>query len=120
MVQALIQKNINLAMTADAVNEVKNDDYIHKIYRKSPFLVQAACYGSLDIFKILLEAGCDINSCGHICLSKRRNTVSSNVAGGAAYYGNTDVLSFIIKDKKNHYLLDVEAIESADKEQEKG
>ena len=42
--------------------------------------------------------GCSYNEDGIICLSRLRgNAVISNIVGAAAYWGNNDILKFIIK-----------------------
>ena len=69
-----------------------------QLYRKSPFIIQAACSGNFETLKAFSnQDSCDIESRGHIVLSKvRKNTVSSNVLGAAAYYGKGKLLSKVI------------------------
>ena len=48
---------------------------------------------------MLYSAGCKLDGVGHIGYSvSRRNAVTSNVLGAAAYYNKLDMLEFI-KDK---------------------
>jgi len=41
-------------------------------YRKSPFIIQAACYSNVDCLKTLLSSGCKLDEIGYIGLSKRK------------------------------------------------
>jgi hypothetical protein len=67
-------------------------------YRKSPFIIQAACAGDAEVFKTLLALNATIYDSGYICLSKKRkNQVSSNVLGAAAYHGNSNIIKSYIK-----------------------
>ena len=121
MVKFLIAKKIDLTKPPNFVTDVDSDPSCAENYRVSPFIVQAACHGSLEIFKLLIAAGCSMNDVGHICLSKRRqNAVVSNVVGGAAYHGNYDVLNYVFtKNKGATDMLDVKAIETADRRADK-
>ena len=66
------------------------------VYRKSPFIIQAASYGDLDCFRTLLAVGCKLTDHGYICLSKKKkNQVISNVVGAAAFNGNKDILNYV-------------------------
>ena len=66
-------------------------------YRKSPFIIQAACAGNIIVFKYLIDAGCKYTELGHICLSKKRkNSVLSNVIGAAAYHGKNEMLKYLL------------------------
>ena len=57
---------------------------------------------------------CDIESRGHIVLSKvRKNAVSSNVIGAAAYYGKGKLLSKVINILDDKFV-DEPAIEESD------
>ena len=35
-------------------------------YKKRPFIMLAAVYGNLEIFKMLLDAGCDVSEAGFL------------------------------------------------------
>mmetsp|Transcript_108136 Transcript_108136/g.149430 ORF Transcript_108136/g.149430 Transcript_108136/m.149430 type:complete len:136 (-) Transcript_108136:1689-2096(-) len=62
-------------------------------YRHSPYIIQAACNGDIDVFQTLLKNGANIFDTGHICLSrKKKNSVESNVIGAASFYGNIKIL----------------------------
>jgi hypothetical protein len=66
-------------------------------YRKSPFLIQACCYSNPDVVKYLVSQGCKLTENGCIGLSKKRkNHVTSNVLGAAAYNGNDQVLKYLL------------------------
>ena len=121
MVKYLIGKKVDLTKPPNFVTDVDSDPLCAENYRISPFIIQAACHGTIEIFKLLVAAGCTTNEVGHICLSKRRqNAVVSNVIGGAAYYGNIDVLNLIFNKGKNAAdMLDVKAIETADRRADK-
>ena len=43
-----------------------------ELYRPSPWAIQAACAGNVEVFKIVLESFTNMTTSGHICLSKRR------------------------------------------------
>lgn len=49
---------------------------------QAPLLIKAASFGNIEIFKLLLEHGCDINTQGYIC-DDGRYTYESNVLGAA-------------------------------------
>ena len=119
MVRHLIAKGVSLSKPPTSVTDVRIDPACADNYRVSPFIIQAACHGNLEIFKLLVTGGCSLNDVGHICLSKRRqNAVASNVVGAAAYYGQTKILEYIFSKMKGD-LVDVKAIETADKRADK-
>jgi hypothetical protein len=63
-----------------------------------PWIIQAAVGGDIDIFNYLLDHGANVNSVGHITLSrKNKNSVISNVLGAAAYYGRSNLVHFILE-----------------------
>jgi hypothetical protein len=67
-------------------------------YRKSPFIIQAACQGDLACFETLLKSGCRLGETGFIGFSrKRKNQVISNILGAAAFNGSTKILKYILK-----------------------
>jgi hypothetical protein len=60
-------------------------------------------------------AGCNYYETGFICFSpQRRNLVSSNVIGAAAYYGNMSVLQVSIKQLRGESQLNLKATEVSD------
>ena len=63
-----------------AVHEMK--DRILLLQLESSPLIKAAALGNLDIFKILLEHGCDINTQGYIC-DFVNSAYETNVLGAA-------------------------------------
>ena len=70
----------------------------NELYRKSPYIIQAACSGNFETLKAFLNTEkCDIDSRGHIVLSRSRlNAVSSNVVGAAAYFGKPKLLNKVL------------------------
>lgn len=87
----------------------------HQTYRKSPYIVQAACAGDVEIIKMLIMFGCKYTDVGHICLTKRRqNSLASNVLGATAYYGHVEAFNYFLQKLGPEYI-DVNAIETADK-----
>lgn len=119
VVKALIKGGANLTKAPMQVPPLQGHDDLHLKYRQSPFILQAASYGTIEIFKTLLDAGCSIAEVGHICLSKRRqHSVVSNVIGASAYHGNKDILDFCSKTL-DWPQLDLKAIETADRDNKK-
>ena len=96
------------------------DDDCHNLYRQSPFIIQAACAGHVGIIKKLVTAGCSLSEVGHICLSRRRqNSVATNVIGAAAYWGNKDMLVYLL-NRVDGGMIDVKAMETSDRNLGKG
>jgi hypothetical protein len=63
-----------------------------------PLIIQAAIGGDLDIFKFLVDRGANLQTSGHICLSrKNKNSVISNVLGAASFYGRVNLVHFILE-----------------------
>lgn len=62
-------------------------------YRKSPFIIQAAKKGKMEMINTLIKHGSKLDEVGFICHSKKKkNSVSSNFVGCAAYHGNLELL----------------------------
>ena len=61
---------------------------------QAPLLIKAASFGNIEIFKLLLEHGCDINTQGYIC-DDGRHTYESNVLGAAVAQIETDYIRTI-------------------------
>jgi ankyrin repeat protein len=63
-------------------------------------LIQAACAGDLDIFKMLMpkvRPFFNLFEFGPICLSKKRkNLVSGTVLHAACYHGHPELAKFLI------------------------
>ena len=53
MIKHLIGKKVDLKKPPSFVTEVTSDPACSENYRPSPFIIQAACHGNLEIFKIL-------------------------------------------------------------------
>ena len=63
-----------------------------------PLIIQAAIGGDLDIFKFLVDRGANLQTTGHIAISrKNKNSVISNVLGAAAFYGRVSLVHFILE-----------------------
>ena len=83
-----ISQGARLDNPPETVQKIYLDPSASESYRKSPFIIQAACAGDIEIFTTLLTHGCRVNETGYIGLSKKRkNQVISNVVGAAAYNG---------------------------------
>ena len=98
MVLALLQRGgMDLSNPPDFVPPITDHLEVHTEYRRSPFIIQAACYGDKVIMEILIATGCSLYEIGHIALSKRhRNSLTHNVIGAAAYHGNSEVLAYCL------------------------
>lgn len=97
MVELLLQKGVSLQTPPPAVQPNQMDPDFADNYRKTPFIIQAACKGNLDTLQLLIQQGADIKDAGVICLSRRRrNVVSSNVLGAAAYHGHARLLKWAL------------------------
>ena len=60
-------------------------------------MIHAACVGTVEIMKLLVESGRSITEVGYIGLSKvQGNRLTSNVIGAAVYYGNNEVLKYLL------------------------
>ena len=82
-------------------------------------MIQAAKAGDLKIFKKLEAYGGKLEESGHMCLSKRRqNSVVSNIIGTAAYYGNFEILEYVLGKIRDDFV-DTMAIETSDKDNSK-
>lgn len=113
--QLFISKGVDLTNPPNKVPPLTSDPSCHLNYRQAPFIIQAACAGDLAVMKALVAAGCSLTEVGHICLSKRRqNSVASNVVGAAAYWGNKEVLKYVL-NRLDADFVDVKAIECADR-----
>ena len=99
--------------------DVGNPPEYNRDYRKSPFIIQAACSGNVEIIKKIRAVGGNIDEVGHIALTKaRRNSVKSNVIGAAAYFGRVEMLNFLL-GKVDSSLIEKKAEESSDRYQSK-
>lgn len=97
------------------VDQQGTDPTAHLTYRKSPFIIQAACAGEIKSIGHLIAAGLNFDEVGHICLTKRRqNTVKSNVIGAAAYHGHDEMLRCLL-DTVHGGILEAKSIEKADR-----
>ena len=69
----------HLEFQADLVSP---QDRLLLLKLQAPLLIKAASFGNIDILKLLLKHGCDINTQGYIC-DDGMNTYESNVLGAA-------------------------------------
>ena len=88
-----IEKGAKVDMPPDQVSKLYTDGTRTHEYRKSPFIIQAACAGSMDCFNTVLKNGGKITEQGYILLSrKKKNQVVSNAIGAAASHASIDIL----------------------------
>lgn len=100
MLKYYIQKGCKVDNPPEIVSKLYIDHKDKSEYRKSPFIIQAACAGQLDIFETLVHHGCRITDQGYIALSKKRkNQVITNVVGAAAFHNSTKILQHMLKKK---------------------
>lgn len=84
-------------------------------YRRTPHVITACISGDIPTLEAVLRAGGAINEKGFITFSKKRkNLVSSNVIGAAAYWGKTRMLSHLLTNCASSYL-NFEATEELDR-----
>lgn len=101
MLKHYIKKGCSVEDPPETVTKLYIDHTRNSEYRKSPFIIQAACQGNVAVIETLLKEGCKISDHGFIGLSKKRkNQVISNVVGAAAYNGSAKALQFILKKKQ--------------------
>ena len=70
-VAMLIGKGVDLTKPPPVIPEMNTMPEAHKMYRKAPFIIQAAVTGCLPIVKNLVAAGCSLTDVGHIGFSRR-------------------------------------------------
>ena len=100
MLEYYIKKGASVDSPPDTVSKLYIDHGNTSEYRKSPFILQAACQGGLDVFENLLHHGSKITDQGFIGFSKKRkNQVISNIVGAAAFNGSKDILKYMLKKK---------------------
>jgi Ankyrin repeat len=100
MLQYFIKKGCSVENTPDSVSKLYIEHSRTSEYRKSPFIIQAACQGNLKIFETLIKHGCKIFDHGFIGFSKKRkNQIMSNVVGAAAFNNSTKILQHVLQKK---------------------
>ena len=78
-----------------------------------PYIILAAMAGNLETFKILLNAGCDISETGNMSfLPDKQKYTTSNVIGTAAFYGQAEIINFVMARTKDKSMLEFKAIDS--------
>lgn len=98
MLEFYISKGANVELPPETVSKLYIDHSKKPEYRKSPFIIQAACHGDLACFETLIHHGCRITESGFIGFSKKRkNQIISNITGAAAFNGSTKILKQILK-----------------------
>ena len=93
----------------DKINDSK--DYLDV---QIPFIIMSGIGGDIEIFNYLLKHKLisDKDQIGVIGLSKKyKNSFSSNVIGACAYYGQKDLLEFLLKNYKNELKINVTTTE---------
>ena len=79
-----------------------------------PFIIMSGIGGDIEIFNYLLKHKLisDKDQIGVIGLSKKyKNSFSSNVIGACAYYGQKDLLEFLLRNYKNELKINVTTTE---------
>lgn len=67
-----------------------------------PLMILASIGGDVEIFNYLIAQGADVYQIGHILFSpKRKNSVCSNVIAAASYYGNHNLLMYMLSKNTN-------------------
>lgn len=66
-----LERGVDISAPPNQVSPIGSHPQAHLQYRKSPFIVQAACSGGLENFKLLRQAGCSLNEVGFVGFSKR-------------------------------------------------
>ena len=85
-------------MPPESVSKLYIDHSKRPEYRKSPFIIQAACQGDVNCFETLLKNGCRLGETGFIGFSKKRkNLVISNILGAASFNGSTKIVKYMLK-----------------------
>ena len=92
-VDYFLKQGVPLDSPPDAVPEI--DDY-----RKTPYIFQAIKSGNRQTIEMVLQRRPDLDETGIVCFSrKRKNLVTTNLVGAAAYAGLADVMKKFLKDK---------------------
>ena len=76
------------------------DELWDRSYRPSGYPIMAACSGSIEILRLFpFDDLWSKSIAGFICFSKKRkNLVNSNVIGGTAYHGHSEMLEHLLID----------------------
>ena len=83
-------------------------------YRKSPFLLHAVKSGDIETVEAILEHGGKISECGFNGRSfEKKNVISSNAFGCAAWHGKDKMLEALLKRYGNEHM-EVKAREQND------
>jgi hypothetical protein len=103
----------------ESITEIKmmgkeDDSKVAEMYRKTPFMMQAAAVGNVDCFNYLIRKGSPITASGHFGFSpKKKNGLTSNPLGAAAFYGHQTLMK-VLMGKTRHMNIDFETVEKAD------
>lgn len=100
MLNFYVKKGASVESPPDTVTKLYIDHTRTSEYRKSPFIIQAACQGNVEIFESLLNHGCKVTDLGFASFSKKRkNQVITNVIGAAAMNASKNILTLLLKKK---------------------
>jgi ankyrin repeat protein len=121
IVKHLIMKGFKLENPPSSIDVMTQAPAMDRDYRPTPYIIQAITTSSLEIVRILLAAGCTLDAFGHIGFSaSRRNAVSSNVLGAAAYHNKLEMIDYILGKVQNvEQMINVKAVETANKHSDK-
>ena len=102
MLNFYVKKGASVESPPDTVTKLYIDHARTSEYRKSPFIIQAACQGNIEIFESLLKHGCNVTDLGFAGFSrKRKNQVITNVIGAAAMNASKNILTLLLKKKSS-------------------
>lgn len=66
-------------------------------YRKTPYIVLAACRGSAEIVELLLARGRSLSESGHVGYSRlKNNSVITNVLGAAVFHSKSELVERLL------------------------
>jgi ankyrin repeat protein len=112
IVDLLVDRGSDIHNPPDAI---KGEDS----YRKTSHLITAVVGGDVPTLEAVMRAGRSINDRGFITFSKKRkNLVTSNIVGAAAYWGKKKMLAHLLENVSASYL-NAEAIEDTDYKNQK-
>ena len=106
------------SIVKDNPNEKINEPKENYIEEQCPLIIVGGIGGNIDIFKYLLDNNLisDKKEIGLVGLTrKNKNMFYSNVIGACAYYGNSNLMEFLLKNYKNELDLNFQATEKKSK-----
>lgn len=103
MIKMFLDKGVDIKMPPQVVNPVQQAADWATAYRSTPFIIQAAMRGNIDIFEAVANAGVDIWEIGHIGFSrKRKNSIIGTCLAAAAYHGHYKLLKTLLVKAQKH------------------